>query len=49
MAVNKTNSKDLVANIISVIDKDKVMGLKELYLSKLYAVNNIVGLPVETN
>ena len=48
MAVSLTNSKDLVANSISVIDKDKVIDLKELFLSKLYAITNIVGLPVAT-
>ena len=48
MAVSLTNSKDLVANSISVIDKDKVIDLKELCLSKLYAITNIVGLPVAT-
>ena len=46
--VSLTNSKDIVANTISVIDKDKVIDLKELFLSKLDAINNIVGLPVET-
>jgi hypothetical protein len=48
MAVSMHNSKDIVANSISVIDKNKVIDLKELCLSKLDAINNIVGLPVET-
>ena len=48
MAVSLTNSKDSVANTRSVIDKDKVIDLKELFLSKVDAINNIVGLPVET-
>ena len=48
MAIRMTNSLDLVANTISVIDKDKVIDLKELSLSKLAAINNIVGLPIET-
>ena len=46
MAIRMTNSLDLVANTISVIDKDKVIDLKELCLSNLDAINNIVGLPV---
>jgi ribonuclease PH len=46
--VSLTNSKDIVANSISVIDKHKVIDLKELFLSKLDAINSIVGLPVET-
>ena len=46
--ISMTNSKDIVANTISVIDKDKVTDLKELFLSKLDATTNIVGLPVET-
>jgi ribonuclease PH len=46
--VSLTNSKYIVANSISVIDKHKVIDLKELCLSKLDAVNNIVGLPIET-
>ena len=47
MAVTMTSSKDLVANSTSVIDKGKVIDLKEL-LSNLDAINNIVGLPVAT-
>jgi hypothetical protein len=46
--VSLTNSKDIVANSISVIDKNKVIDLKELFLSKLDAINEIVGLPTET-
>jgi hypothetical protein len=48
MAVSMNNSRDIVANTISVIDGNKVIDLKELFLSKLDAINNIVGLPVET-
>jgi ribonuclease PH len=46
--VSLNNSKDIVANSISVIDKHKVIDLKELFLSKVDAKNSIVGLPVET-
>jgi hypothetical protein len=46
--VSLDNSKDIIANPISVIDKNKVIYLKELFLSKLDAINHIVGLPVET-
>ena len=45
--VSIANSKDIVATTLSGIDKDKVTSLKELFLSRLYAVNNIVGLPTE--
>ena len=48
MSVSLTSSKDLVANSILVIDKDKVINLKELFLSKLDAIKNVVGLPVAT-
>ena len=48
MAVNMTNSSDIVADTISVIDKDKVIDLKELCLSTLDAVANTVVLPIET-
>ena len=47
-SISMTNSKDIVANTISVIDKDKVIDLKELFLSKLYAVEHGVVLPIET-
>ena len=33
--VSITNSKDIVANRISVIGKDKVIDLKELFLIKI--------------
>ena len=48
MALSRTSSLDISANTISVIYKEKVIDLKELGLSKLYAINNIVGLPIET-
>jgi ribonuclease PH len=48
MAVSMNNSRYIVANTISVIDKNKVIDLKELFLSKLDAITTIVGLPVET-
>ena len=48
MSVSLTNSKDLVPNSISVIDENRVIDLKELFLSKLDATNSIVGLPVAT-
>ena len=43
-----TSAKDLVANTIPVIDKGKVIDLRELCWSKLDAIYNIVGLPVAT-
>ena len=46
--VHLTNSSDVVANSISIIEKDKVVDLKDLFLSKLEAISGIVGLPPET-
>ena len=48
MSVSLTNSTDLKATSISVIDKNKVIDLKGLLLSKLDAINTFVGLPVAT-
>ena len=48
MAIRMTSAKDLVANTISVIDKGKVIDFRELVWSKLDAIHNIVGLPIET-
>ena len=48
MSVSLTTSNDLMTNSISVIDKTKLIGLKELCLAKLDAINTIVGLPVAT-
>ena len=48
MSVSLTNSKDLVATSISVKYINKVIVLKELVLSKLDAIQTIVGLPVAT-
>jgi hypothetical protein len=35
MAVSMNNSKDIVANSISVIDKNKAIDLKELFFVKV--------------
>ena len=48
MSVSLTNSNDLMTNSISVIDKTKLIGLKELCLAKVDAINTIVVLPVAT-
>ena len=48
MSASLTNSKDLVANSRSVIDKHEVIDLKELFLSNLDAKTNIVRVPVAT-
>ena len=48
MSVSLTKSKDLIANSISVIDKNEIIDLQKLFLSKLDAITNIVGLPVAT-
>ena len=43
--VSLTNSQDIVANTRSVTHKHKVIDLTDFVLSKLNAINNIVGLP----
>ena len=48
MPISLSNSKDIVANSLSLIEESKVIDVKELFLSKLDAINNIVGLPPET-
>ena len=48
MTFNLTNSDDLVVNSLSLIEKDKIIDVKELFLSKLDAIENIVGLAPET-
>ena len=46
--VSLTNSKYIVADTISVTHKHKVIDLTDFVLSKLDAINNIVGLPTAT-
>ena len=48
MTFNLTNSDDLVVNSLSLIEKDKIIDVKELFLSKLDAIENIVGLAPDT-
>jgi hypothetical protein len=48
MAVSLTNSNDLVVNSLSLVEEDKVIDGTELFLSKLDAIDNIVGLAPET-
>ena len=48
MPISLSNSKDIVANSLSLIQDSQVIDVKELFLSKLDAINNIVGLPPET-
>ena len=49
MAISMTNSGDVVATSVSVIEKDKVKDFKELFKhTKLDAITGIVGLPVST-
>ena len=48
MSVSLTNSNDWTATSISVINRTKVIVLKELCLPKLDDINNTVGLPVAT-
>ena len=42
MAISITNSSDIVAKDISVIDTDKVIALKELFVNQNYMRLNIV-------
>jgi hypothetical protein len=48
MVFSLSNTLDIVANTISVIEDNKVIDVKELFLSKLGAIENIVGLPPDT-
>ncbi len=48
MPVNLTNSTDLIANSISLVDGNQLVDVKDLFLSKLDALQDIVGLPPET-
>ena len=48
MSDSLTNSKELIAQSTSVINKSKVIVLKALFLSNIDAIHNIVGLPVAT-
>jgi hypothetical protein len=48
MSVFLTNSNDLVVNSLSLVEKNKVIDVKELFLSKLESIDNIVGLAPET-
>ena len=46
--VSFTNFKNIIANTISVIDKQIRWLIWKFFLSKLYDINSIVGLPIET-
>jgi hypothetical protein len=48
MAVSLTNSNDLVVNSLSLVEKNKIIDVRQLFLSKLDAIDNIVGLAPET-
>jgi hypothetical protein len=48
MVFNLSNTVDIVANTLSVIDENRVIDVRELFLSKLDAIDNIVGLPPDT-
>jgi hypothetical protein len=48
MVFSLSNTVDIVANTLSVIDENKVIDVRELFLSKLDAIDNIVGLPPDT-
>jgi hypothetical protein len=43
-----TNSLDVIANRLSVIDGNNVVDIKELLLPNLNSMTNIIGLPIET-
>ena len=48
MALNLTNSNNMVVNSLSLIENNRIIDVKELFLSKLDAVEQIVGLAPET-
>jgi hypothetical protein len=47
MVFSLSNSIDLVADRISLIEEERTIDVKELFLSKLEAIDNIVGLAPE--
>jgi hypothetical protein len=48
MIVFLTNSNDLVVNSLSLVEENKIIDVKELFLSKLDSIDSIVGLAPET-
>ena len=48
MSISLSNSSDILANSISLINGSVIQGIKDTFLSKNEAVSNIVGLPPTT-
>jgi limonene-1,2-epoxide hydrolase len=48
MSISLSNSSDIIANSISLINGNVVQDIKDTFLSKNEAVSNIVGLPPTT-
>ncbi len=48
MSISLSNSSDILANSISLINGSVIQGINDTFLSKNEAVSNIVGLPPAT-
>ena len=48
MPVSSTDSIDIVANSVSVCDEDSVEHILEIFLKKTDAIQQIVGILLET-
>ncbi len=48
MSISLSNSSDIVANSISLINGNTIENITETFLSKIEAVSNIIGLPPTT-
>ena len=46
--VSLTNSREIVANSVSLCDEDSVDNILDLFLTKADAITQIVGIPPET-
>lgn len=46
--MSSTNSNDIVANSISLVDKRKVINILDLVPKKTDAIQQLVGVPPET-
>ena len=48
MPVSLTNSKNIIANSVSLVDEYKVVNILDLFYKKNEALEEIVGLPPAT-
>ena len=48
MSISLTNSKDLIVNSLSLVSNSRIEDMNDIFLSKLEAVSNIIGLDPST-